>query len=81
MNKRRVVVTGLGMVTPLGNTVVETWNNILASKSGIARITHFDTTNFPVQIGGSIRNFNPEDYIPKKDIKKMDPYIHYGMAA
>lgn len=81
MNKRRVVVTGLGLVTPLGNTVSETWNNIVAGKSGISRITHFDTTAFPVQIGGSIRNFNVEDYIPKKDVKKMDPFIHYGMAA
>jgi len=81
VNKRRVVVTGLGLVTPLGNTVSETWNNIVAGKSGISRITHFDTTAFPVQIGGSIRNFNVEDYIPKKDVKKMDPFIHYGMAA
>lgn len=81
MHKRRVVVTGLGLVTPLGNTVVETWKNILAGKSGISHITHFDTTEFPVRIGGSIRNFNVEDYIPKKDVKKMDPFIHYGMAA
>ncbi|MGK0298721.1 MAG: 3-oxoacyl-[acyl-carrier-protein] synthase II [Gammaproteobacteria bacterium] len=81
MSKRRVVVTGLGAITPLGNTVHETWSNILAGKSGIAHITHFDTTDFPVRIGGSIRNFDAEDYIPKKDIKKMDPFIHYGMAA
>ncbi len=81
MHKRRVVVTGLGLITPLGNTVADTWNNIVAGKSGISRITHFDTTDFPVQIGGSIRNFNVEDYIPKKDVKKMDPFIHYGMAA
>ncbi len=81
MSKRRVVVTGLGAITPLGNTVNETWSNILAGKSGISHITHFDTTDFPVRIGGSIRNFDAEDYIPKKDIKKMDPFIHYGMAA
>lgn len=81
MHKRRVVVTGLGLITPLGNTVTETWNNLVAGKSGIGRITHFDTTDFPVQIGGSIRNLNIEDYIPKKDVKKMDPFIHYGMAA
>ena len=81
MNKRRVVVTGLGLVTPLGNSVAETWKNILAGKSGIGYIDHFDTTDFPVRIGGSIRNFNAEDYIPRKDIKKMDPFIHYGMAA
>jgi 3-oxoacyl-[acyl-carrier-protein] synthase II len=71
----------MGLITPLGNTVAETWNNILAGRSGISRITHFDVGNFPVQIGGSIRNFNPQDYIPRKDIKKMDTFIHYGMAA
>jgi 3-oxoacyl-[acyl-carrier-protein] synthase II len=81
VHKRRVVVTGLGVITPLGNNVIDTWSNILAGKSGIGRITHFDTTDFPVQIGGSIRDFNVEDYIPKKDVKKMDPFIHYGMAA
>ena len=81
MHKRRVVVSGLGVSTPLGNNVIDTWSNILAGKSGIGRITHFDTTDFPVQIGGSIRDFNVEDYIPKKDVKKMDPFIHYGMAA
>ena len=81
MGKRRIVVTGLGLVTPLGNTVKETWDNILNGISGIAPITHFDTTDFPVRFGGSIRDFNPEDYIPKKDIKKMDPFIHYGIAA
>ncbi|MEX2353328.1 MAG: beta-ketoacyl-ACP synthase II [Gammaproteobacteria bacterium] len=81
MSKRRVVVTGLGLVTPLGNTVKESWSNIVAGKSGISRITHFDTSDFPVRIGGSVKNFNPEDYIPKKDVKKMDPFIHYGMAA
>jgi 3-oxoacyl-[acyl-carrier-protein] synthase II len=81
VGKRRVVVTGLGLITPLGNSVNETWNNILAGKSGISTITHFDTTDFPVRIGGSIRNFDPQDYIPKKDVKKMDPFIHYGIAA
>lgn len=81
MSKRRVVVTGLGMVTPLGNSVKETWDNIIAGKSGISLIDHFDTTEFPVRIGGSIRNLNIEQYIPKKDLKKMDPFIHYGMAA
>ena len=81
MHKRRVVVSGLGVITPLGNNVIDTWSNILAGKSVIGRITHFDTTDFPVQIGGSIRDFNVEDYIPKKDVKKMDPFIHYGMAA
>lgn len=81
MTKRRVVVTGLGMLSPLGNTVSETWDNILQGKSGIDTISHFDVTDFPVRIGGSIRNFDATEYIPKKDLKKMDPFIHYGMAA
>jgi 3-oxoacyl-[acyl-carrier-protein] synthase II len=81
VSKRRVVVTGLGLITPLGNSVTETWSNIIAGKSGISTIDHFDTSEFPSRIGGSIRNFNAEDYIPRKDLKKMDPFIHYGFAA
>jgi 3-oxoacyl-[acyl-carrier-protein] synthase II len=81
VSKRRVVVTGLGMVTPVGNNVDETWNNILAGISGIAPIDHFDTTEFSTRIGGSIRNLNLDDYIPRKEQKKMDPFIHYGLTA
>ena len=81
MSKRRVVVTGLGMVTPVGNNVEDTWKNILAGKSGIAPIEHFDTSEFSTQIGGSIRNLELDEYIPRKDQKKMDPFIHYGLAA
>ncbi len=81
MSRRRVVVTGLGLITPVGNTVAEAWGNILAGVSGIAPLTHFDTTDFTVRFGGSIRDFNIEDYISRKDAKKMDPFIHYGMAA
>ncbi|MBI1732062.1 MAG: beta-ketoacyl-ACP synthase II [Gammaproteobacteria bacterium] len=81
VSKRRVVITGLGLVTPVGNTVAEAWRNLLHGISGIDLISHFDTTNFPVRIGGSIRDFDVEAYIPKKDVKKMDPFIHYGMAA
>jgi len=81
LNKRRVVITGLGLVSPVGNNVPDAWNSIINGVSGIALITHFDTSDFPVRIGGSVRNFNAEDYIPKKDIKKMDLFIHYGMAA
>jgi 3-oxoacyl-[acyl-carrier-protein] synthase II len=69
------------MVTPIGNNVADTWNNLLQGKSGIAPLTHFDVKDYPVRFGGSIRNFNAEDYIPRKDIKKMDVFIHYGMAA
>lgn len=80
-SKRRVVVTGLGMVGPVGLTVKESWANILAGQSGIGPITHFDVSQFPVRFGGSVRNFDPSLYIPAKDVKKMDPFIHYGIAA
>lgn len=81
MSKRRIVVTGLGMLTPVGNTVEESWKNILAGKSGIAPITAFDTSEFPVKISGSVKDFDPTEYILKKDLKKMDPFIHFGLAA
>ena len=81
MSKRRVVVTGLGCLTPVGNNVRDTWDNIVNGVSGIAPLTHFDVSDFPVRFGGSIRNFDVEDYLSRKDAKKMDPFIHYGMAA
>ena len=81
MSKRRVVVTGLGMVTPVGNNVADSWKNILAGKSGIAPIAYFDTSEFSVRIGGSVKNLVLDDYIPKKEQKKMDPFIHYGLTA
>lgn len=81
MSKRRIVVTGLGMLTPVGNTVKETWKNIVAGKSGVALISAFDTTDFPVKISGSVKDFDVSQYILKKDIKKMDPFIHFGIAA
>ncbi len=79
--RRRVVVTGLGMLTPVGLNVPETWENILAGRSGIAPITHFDTEGFSVRFGGSIKDFDPTVYISPKEAKKMDPFIHYGIAA
>ncbi len=81
MSKRRVVVTGMGMVSPVGNDVDTAWANITAGKSGIGDITHFDASDFPTRISGEVRGFDPEQYIPRKDIKKMDPFIHYGIAA
>ncbi len=81
MSKRRIVVTGLGMLTPVGNTVEESWKNIVAGKSGIGPITTFDTSNFPVTISGAVKDFDATLYIPAKDLKKMDPFIHYGIAA
>lgn len=78
---RRVVVTGLGMVSPVGNDTRSAWEAVLNGKSGIDRITRFDSSNSPVQIAGEVRNFNAEDCIPKKEIKKMDLFIQYGMSA
>ena len=69
------------MITPLGNNVSATWESILKGRSGIALLDHFDTTDFTVRIGGSIKDLALDDYIPRKDQKKMDPFIHYGIAA
>lgn len=81
MTKRRVVITGLGMVSPVGLNVSDSWANVLAGKSGIAPLTHFDVSEFSVRFGGSIRDFDITDYISAKDAKKMDLFIHYGLAA
>ena len=78
---RRVVITGLGMVTPLGTGVEKTWKAICAGESGVARITKFDPTDCPVQIAGEVKDFNVLDFIEKKEIKKMDPFIHYAVAV
>lgn len=78
---RRVVVTGLGMVTPLGNTVASTWEGILAAKSGIATIEHFDAAPFTTQFAGNIRGLDIEQYMPLKDARKMDAFIQYGLVA
>ncbi|MES9858003.1 MAG: beta-ketoacyl-ACP synthase II [Sedimenticola sp.] len=81
MSVRRVVVTGLGMVAPVGHTVKESWDNILAGKSGIRPITHFDIEPFSVHFGGPIYDFDITQYVSKKDARKMDKFIHYGVAA
>jgi 3-oxoacyl-[acyl-carrier-protein] synthase II len=81
MAKRRVVITGLGMVSPVGLNVADCWANILAGKSGIAPLTHFDVSAFSVRFGGSVRDFDITEYISVKDAKKMDEFIHYGIAA
>lgn len=78
---RRVVVTGLGMLSPLGNTPEATWQALLKGQSGIGMIDHFDTTEYPTRFAGLVKDFNVEDYIPKKDAKKMDLFIQYGVAA
>ncbi|HEX3895867.1 MAG TPA: beta-ketoacyl-ACP synthase II [Rudaea sp.] len=81
MSKRRVVITGLGILSPVGNDVATAWANILAGKSGIGPVTHFDASTFPTRIAGEVRDFDPAQYVAAKDVKKMDPFIHYGIAA
>ncbi len=81
MEKRRVVVTGLGLITPLGIGVEKSWAGLVQGRSGVRRITHFDATAFATQIAGEVEGFNPEDYIEPKEIKKMDRFIHFGVAA
>ncbi len=79
--KRRVVVTGVGLVTPIGIGVDIPWKALLSGTVGVGRITRFDPTDYPVQIAAEVKNFNPLDYIEAKEVKKMDQFIHYAMAA
>ena len=81
MSKRRVVVTGMGMLTPVGNTVEAAWKALLAGQSGIVNIEHFDTTEFTTRFAGLVKDFNAEEYMSKKDARKMDLFIQYGVAA
>lgn len=81
MTRRRVVITGLGIVSPVGNTIPEAWDNLVNGRSGITNVTRFDVTDFPVKIAGEVKDFNIADYIPAKDARRMDKFIHFGMAA
>ncbi len=81
MSKRRVVVTGLGAITPLGLDVKSSWQAVLEGKSGVGYITHFDTTDYPVKIAAEVKNFDPLNYIEAKEVKKMDRFIHFAIAA
>ena len=81
MSKRKVVVTGLGIVSPVGNTVSSAWENIISGKSGITRITRFDASNFTSQIAGEVKDFDIQQYLSAKEARRMDIFIHYGMAA
>jgi len=81
LSKRRIVVTGLGIVSPVGNTVDEAWAALMAGKSGIARITRFDPAPFASQIAGEVKDFDVTKYITAKDARRMDAFIHYGLAA
>jgi len=81
MDRRRVVVTGLGMITPVGIGVDSSWNNLIEGRPGIGKITQFDASAFPTQIAGEVQGFNPEDYIELKEIKKMERFIQFSVAA
>ena len=81
MSKRRVVVTGLGIISPVGSTVKSAWDAIVRGESGIGPITKFDVSAFPVRFGGSVREFDVTQYITPKDARRMDEFMHYGVAA
>ncbi|MGH8447523.1 MAG: beta-ketoacyl-ACP synthase II [Solimonas sp.] len=81
MSRRRVVVTGLGIVSPVGNDVTTAWDNILAGRSGIGPITYYDVTAYTTKFGGMIRDFDASQWLSVKDVKRTDPFIHYGVAA
>jgi len=81
MSKRRVVITGMGIVSPVGNTLESAWDSIVNGRSGIGPVTHFDASLFATRIAGQVRDFDPTTWIPAKDAKKMDEFIHYGVAA
>ncbi len=81
MSRRRVVVTGLGVISPVGNTVPEAWENLIAGKSGIGPITRFDASNFASRIAGEVKGFDVSAYLSAKEARRMDVFIHYGMAA
>jgi 3-oxoacyl-[acyl-carrier-protein] synthase II len=81
LSRRRVVITGLGIVSPVGSTVEAAWRNVLEGKSGIGPITRFDVSAFPVRFGGGVVGFNAEQYLSAKELRKMDPFMHYGYGA
>ena len=81
MSKRRVVITGLGAITPVGNTVQTTWDNLIAGQSGIVRISKFDAKDINSQIAGEVKDFDVSEYVGPKEARTMDLFIHYGLAA
>ncbi|MBS0444587.1 MAG: beta-ketoacyl-ACP synthase II [Proteobacteria bacterium] len=81
MTRRRVLVTGLGLISPVGNTVAEGWDNILSGRTGIANITKFDASSYACKFAGEVKGFQVEDYLPAKEARHMDSFIHYGLAA
>lgn len=81
MALKRVVITGLGALTPIGNTVPEYWNSLINGVSGAAPITHFDTTNFKTKFACEVKNFDAEQFLEKKEVRKLDPFVHYALAS
>ncbi len=81
MSKRRVVITGMGIVSPVGSQLDDAWRNVCEGNSGITMIEGFDTSAFPTRIAGIVRDFNADDYLPRKEQRKNDPFVHYGVAA
>ncbi len=81
MSRRRVVVTGMGLISPVGNSLDEAWANLVSGRTGIANITRFDATDFACRFAGEVKNFNVEDYFPSKEARHMDVFMQYGMAA
>src|SRR5450756_2834295 len=81
MSRRRVVVTGLGCISPVGNTVADAWDNLLAGKSGIDLITRFDASSFNCKIAGEVKGFEIGAYVNSKEARTMDTFIHFGLAA
>ncbi len=81
MSKRRVVITGLGIVSPVGNGIAEAWDNTINGRGGIGPITHFDASTLPTRFAGEVKNFNAADWMSAKEVRRMDTFIHYGIAA
>ncbi|HBK57595.1 MAG TPA: beta-ketoacyl-[acyl-carrier-protein] synthase II [Xanthomonadales bacterium] len=81
MSERRVVITGMGIVSPVGNDLSTAWDNVINGRSGIGPISHFDASSFSTRIAGEVRGFDPATRFPAKDVKKMDPFVHYGVVA
>ena len=81
MNKRRVVVTGLGALTPIGNTAQEFWQNLIAGVSGAGPITQFDTTHFKTTFACEVKNFDPQDFLDRKEARKMDRFTQFGVVV
>jgi 3-oxoacyl-[acyl-carrier-protein] synthase II len=79
--RRRVVITGLGIISPIGNDVATAWSNALEGRSGVTRITRFDASGFNAQIAGEVKNFDVTNYMTTKEARRMDTFIHYGIAA